>query len=208
MYQPPHFRDDTRTAQHGLIRTYPLGLLITGGADGLIANLIPFLLDETGAHGTLRAHLARANPQWQALAEAQDCLVVFQGPQGYVTPDWYASKREHGRVVPTWNYATVHVWGRARVIEDADWLRRQIVDLTALREAPRAAPWAVDDAPAPFVAAQMRAIVGIEIPISRIEGKWKMSQNRSEADRAGVIAGMRADGEAALAEIVAERSGS
>ena len=208
MYQPPHFRDDTRTAQHGLIRTYPLGLLITGGADGLIANLIPLLLDETGAHGTLRAHLARANPQWQALAEAQDCLVVFQGPQGYVTPDWYASKREHGRVVPTWNYATVHVWGRARVIEDADWLRRQIVDLTALREAPRAAPWAVDDAPAPFVAAQMRAIVGIEIPISRIEGKWKMSQNRSEADRAGVIAGMRADGEAALAEIVAERSGS
>lgn len=208
MYQPPHFRDDTRTAQHGLIRTYPLGLLITGGADGLIANLIPFLLDETGAHGTLRAHLARANPQWQALAEAQDCLVVFQGPQGYVTPAWYASKREHGRVVPTWNYATVHVWGRARVIEDADWLRRQIVDLTALREAPRAAPWAVDDAPAPFVAAQMRAIVGIEIPIARIEGKWKMSQNRPEADRAGVIAGMRADGEAALAEIVAERSGS
>lgn len=208
MYQPPHFRDDTRTAQHGLIRTYPLGLLITGGADGLIANLIPFLLDETGAHGTLRAHLARANPQWQALAEAQDCLVVFQGPQGYVTPDWYASKREHGRVVPTWNYATVHVWGRARVIEDADWLRRQIADLTALREAPRAAPWAVDDAPAPFVAAQMRAIVGIEIPIARIEGKWKMSQNRPEADRAGVIAGMRADGEAALAEIVAERSGS
>lgn len=208
MYQPPHFRDDTRTAQHGLIRTYPLGLLITGGADGLIANPIPFLLDETGTHGTLRAHLARANPQWQALAEAQDCLVVFQGPQGYVTPDWYASKREHGRVVPTWNYATVHVWGRARVIGDADWLRRQIVDLTALREAPRAAPWAVDDAPAPFVAAQMRAIVGIEIPIARIEGKWKMSQNRPEADRAGVIAGMRADGEAALAEIVAERSGS
>lgn len=208
MYQPPHFRDDTRTAQHGLIRTYPLGLLITGGADGLIANPIPFLLDETGTHGTLRAHLARANPQWQALAEAQDCLVVFQGPQGYVTPAWYASKREHGRVVPTWNYATVHVWGRARVIEDADWLRRQIADLTALRETPRAAPWAVDDAPAPFVAAQMRAIVGIEIPISRIEGKWKMSQNRSEADRAGVIAGMRADGEAALAEIVAERSGS
>ena len=208
MYQPPHFRDDTRTAQHGLIRTYPLGLLITGGADGLIANPIPFLLDETGAHGTLRAHLARANPQWQALAEAQDCLVVFQGPQGYVTPDWYASKREHGRVVPTWNYATVHVWGRARVIEDADWLRRQIADLTALRETPRAAPWAVDDAPAPFVAAQMRAIVGIEIPISRIEGKWKMSQNRSEADRAGVIAGMRADGETVLADMVAERSGS
>lgn len=208
MYQPPHFRDETRAAQHGLIRAYPLGLLITGGAAGLIADPVPFLLDESGPHGTLRAHLARANPHWQALAEAEECLVVFQGPQGYVTPGWYASKREHGRVVPTWNYATVHAWGRPRVIEDADWLRRQVADLTTLRETPRAAPWAVDDAPAPFVAAQLRAIVGIEIPITRIEGKWKMSQNRPEADRAGVVAGMRADGETALAEIVAERSGS
>jgi len=208
MYQPPQFRNDTRAAQHGLIRAHPLGLLVTGGAGGLIANPVPFLLDEAGAHGTLRAHLARANPQWQALAEAEDCLVVFQGPQGYVTPGWYASKREHGRVVPTWNYATVHAWGRPLVIDDADWLRRQIADLTALREAPRAAPWAVDDAPAPFVAAQLRAIVGVEIPITRIEGKWKMSQNRSEADRAGVIAGMRAEGETILADMVAERSGS
>ena len=208
MYQPPHFRDETSAAQHGLIRAHPLGLLVTGGAGGLIANPVPFLLDEAGAHGTLRAHIARANPQWQALAEAEECLIVFQGPQGYVTPGWYASKQEHGRVVPTWNYATVHAWGRPRVIEDADWLRRQIADLTALREAPRAAPWAVDDAPAPFVAAQIRAIVGIEIPIGRIEGKWKMSQNRPEADRVGVIAGMRADGDTALADMVAARSGS
>lgn len=208
MYQPPHFRDDTRVAQHALIRTHPLGLLITNGAAGLAANPVPFLLDETGAYGTLRAHLARANPQWQALADAEECLIVFQGPQGYVTPGWYASKREHGRVVPTWNYATVHAWGRPRVIEDADWLRRQIADLTALREAPRAAPWTVDDAPAPFVAAQLRAIVGIEIPITRIAGKWKMSQNRPEADRAGVIAGMRAEGETILADMVAEWSGS
>ncbi|MCJ2143638.1 FMN-binding negative transcriptional regulator [Methylobacterium sp. E-066] len=208
MYQPPNFRDDTLAAQHGLIRAHPLGLLITGGADGLVANPVPFLLDEASPHGTLRAHLARANPQWQALAEAEECLVVFQGPQGYVTPDWYVSKREHGRVVPTWNYATVHAWGRPRVIEDVDWLRRQIADLTALREAPRATPWAVDDAPAPFVAAQARAIVGIEIPITRIEGKWKMSKNRPEADRAGVIAGMRAEGETILADMVAARSGS
>ncbi|MCJ2096192.1 FMN-binding negative transcriptional regulator [Methylobacterium sp. J-072] len=208
MYQPPHFRDDTLVAQHGLIRAHPLGLLITRGSDGLVANPVPFLLDESGPYGTLRAHLARANPQWQALAEADECLVVFQGPQGYVTPDWYVSKREHGRVVPTWNYATVHAWGRPRVIEDVDWLRRQIADLTALREAPRATPWAVDDAPAPFVAAQLQAIVGIEIPITRIEGKWKMSQNRPDADRAGVIAGMRAEGEAILADMVTERSGS
>jgi transcriptional regulator len=208
MYQPPHFRDETRAAQQGLIRAYPLGLLITGGAAGLIADPVPFRLDESGPHGTLRAHLARANPHWQAMAEAEECLVVFQGPQGYVTPGWYASKREHGWVVPTWNYATVHARGRPRVIEDADWLRRQVADLTTLRETPRAAPWAVDDAPAPFVAAQLRAIIGIEIPITRIEGKWKMSQNRPEADRAGVVAGMRADGETALAEMVAERSGS
>ncbi|MDP4002646.1 FMN-binding negative transcriptional regulator [Methylobacterium sp. NEAU K] len=208
MYQPPHFREDSRAAQHALIRAHPLGLLITGGAGGLTANPIPFLLEEAGAHGTLRAHLARANPQWHDLAAAGECLIVFQGPQGYVTPGWYASKREHGRVVPTWNYATVHAWGRPSVIEDANWLRRQIADLTALRETPRADPWAVEDAPEPFVAAQLRAIVGIEIPITRIEGKWKMSQNRPEADRAGVIAGMQAEGETVLAAMVTERSGS
>ncbi|MGH1572652.1 FMN-binding negative transcriptional regulator [Methylobacterium sp. P31] len=206
MYQPPHFREDSRTAQHALIRAYPLGLLVTGGLGGLTANPIPFLLDEAGEHGLLRAHLARANPQWRALAAAEECLVVFQGPQGYVTPGWYASKREHGRVVPTWNYATVHAWGRPRVIEDVDWLRRQIADLTALRETPRAEPWAVTDAPEPFVAAQVRALVGVEIPITRIEGKWKMSQNRPEADRTGVIAGFRAEGETVLAGLVAERS--
>lgn len=206
MYQPPHFRDDSRAAQHGLIRAHPLGLLVSAGAGGLVANPIPFLIDDAGAHGTLRAHLARANPQWRDLAEAQDCLVVFQGPQAYVTPAWYASKREHGRVVPTWNYATVHAWGPPRVIEDADWLHRQIADLTAAREAARAEPWAVDDAPKPFVAAQVRALVGIEIPITRIEGKWKMSQNRPVADRRGVIAGMAADGAADVSALIAERS--
>jgi len=208
MYQPPHFREDARDAQHALIRTHPLGLLITAGPAGLLANPIPFLLDDVGSYGTLRAHLARANPQGQELAAVEECLIVFQGPQGYVSPGWYASKREHGRVVPTWNYATVHAWGRPRLIEDAAWLGRQIADLTALRETPRADPWAVADAPAPFVTAQVRALVGVEIPISRIEGKWKMSQNRPEADRIGVVAGFRADGEEALAALVSERSGS
>ncbi|MBE7244884.1 MAG: FMN-binding negative transcriptional regulator, partial [Actinomycetospora chiangmaiensis] len=150
----------------------------------------------------------RANPQGQELAAMEECLIVFQGPQGYVTPSWYASKRAHGRVVPTWNYATVHAWGRPRVIEDAAWLGRQVADLTALREAPRAEPWAVSDAPKPFVDAQLRALVGVEIPITRIEGKWKMSQNRPADDRAGVIAGFEAEGETALAGLVAERSGS
>jgi transcriptional regulator len=132
---------------------------------------------------------------------------VFQGPQDYVTPSWYATKRETGKVVPTWNYATVHAWGRPHVMNDDAWLRRQIEDLTVSRERDRAEPWKVDDAPAEFVTAQMRGIVGVEIVISRIEGKWKMSQNRPPADRLGVIAGFREAGEAgeAIADLVAER---
>jgi transcriptional regulator len=208
MYQPSAFREDRLDVQHGLIRAHPLGLLITAGPAGLLANPFPFLLDAAGTEkGTLRLHIARANPQWKELAAIEECLVVFQGPQDYVTPSWYATKRETGKVVPTWNYATVHVWGRPRVMNDDSWLRRQIEDLTASREGSREAPWKVDDAPADFVAMQMRAIVGVEIPIGRIEGKWKMSQNRPEADRDGVIEGFRAMGEAGeeIAALVAER---
>jgi len=197
MYQPPHHREDRLSVQHEFIRSYPLGLLVSAGAGGLVANPVPFLIDADGpTSGTLRCHVARANGQWQDLLAVDECLVVFQGPHGYVTPSWYATKRQTGKVVPTWNYATVHAWGRPRVIEDADWLRRQIDDLTRLRESARAVPWAVEDAPAPFVAAQIRAIVGIEIPVARIEGKWKMSQNRSDADRQGVVEGYREAGEA------------
>ena len=210
MYQPPHFREDRIEVQHELIRTHPLGLLITAGPGGLIANPFPFLLDQEGSDkGTLRLHIARANPQWRELEAIEECLVVFQGPQDYVTPSWYATKRETGKVVPTWNYATVHAWGRPRVMNDDAWLRRQIEDLTRSRESHRAEPWQVDDAPADFVMAQMRAIVGVEIAISRIEGKWKMSQNRPPADRLGVIDGFRQAGEAgeAIAGLVAERGG-
>jgi transcriptional regulator len=208
MYQPPHFREDRVEVQHQLIRAHPLGLLITAGPGGLLANLFPFLLDSDGSDkGALRLHIARANPQWRELEAVEECLVVFQGPQDYVTPSWYATKRETGKVVPTWNYATVHAWGRPRVVNDDAWLRRQIEDLTASREGLRAAPWNVDDAPPEFIVAQMRGIVGIEIPLSRIEGKWKMSQNRPAADRAGVVAGFREAGEAgeAIAAIVEER---
>jgi len=206
MYQPPAFREDRIEVQHALIRKHPLGLLITAGPAGLLANLFPFLIDTDGTEkGTLRLHMARANPQWRELEAAGECLVVFQGPQDYVTPSWYATKRETGKVVPTWNYATVHAWGKPRVMNDDAWLRKQIEDLTASREAQRPTPWLVDDAPADFVAMQMRAIVGIEIPISKIEGKWKMSQNRPEADRAGVIAGFREAGGEAIAALVAER---
>ena len=151
MYQLPAFREDRLEVQHALIRAHPLGLLISAGPGGLIANLLPFLVDADGSErGTLRVHMARANPQWRELETLEECLVVFQGPHDYVTPSWYATKRETGKVVPTWNYATVHAWGRPRVINDADWLRRQLDDLTLSREGMRPAPWKVDDAPAGF----------------------------------------------------------
>ncbi len=205
MYQPPAFREDRLDVQHDLIRAHPLGLLITAGPGGLVANPIPFLVAAAPPFGVLRAHLARANPQLDDLRAGAACLVVFQGPQHYVTPSWYASKAEHGRVVPTWNYATVHAWGTPLVHDEAPWLRRQIEDLTDRSEQARAQPWAVDDAPADFVAGQIKGIVGLEIPIARIEGKWKVSQNRPPADRAGVVAGLQAQGAIDMAGLVAGR---
>ncbi len=192
MYLPPHFHEQDSARLHGLIRARPLGLLITNGPGGLNANPIPFLLDaERGPHGTLRAHVARANPVWQEADGAREALVVFQDVDSYITPAWYASKREHGRVVPTWNYAMVHVYGPLTAIDDAAWLHDQISALTNRHEASRAESWAVTDAPEKFVDAQVRGIVGIEIPIARMEGKWKVSQNRSDADRDGVADGLR-----------------
>jgi transcriptional regulator len=210
MYLPPLFREDRLNVQHELIRTHPLGLLVTAGPGGLMANPIPFLVENDDTEfGTLRAHFSRANPHARELAAVKECLVLFQGPQDYVTPSWYATKQATGKVVPTWNYATVHVWGRPTLIEDSAWLRRQLDDLTLLLEGGRPAPWAVDDAPAPYVAAQIKGIIGLEIPIARIEGKWKMSQNRPEADQRGVVAGFRQQGERGelLADLVAERTG-
>jgi transcriptional regulator len=211
MYQPPHFREDRLAVQHALIREHSLGLLITAGPSGLQANYVPFVIDADACeHGTLRGHVARANPQWQELAAVGECLVVFQGAQTYISPSLYPTKHEHGKVVPTWNYITVHAWGRPRVMDDAIWLRRQVEDLTAHNEGSRPAPWAVSDAPEPFVAAQLKAIVGIEIPIARIEGKWKVSQNRPAVDQAGVVAGLRGgSGDAEImAAMVAERGKS
>jgi transcriptional regulator len=208
MYQPPHFREDRLEVQHALIRTHSLGLLVTAGPGGLQANHVPFLVDADGSeHGTLRVHLARANPQLQELTTVTECLVVFQGPQQYISPSLYPTKREHGKVVPTWNYITVHAWGRPRVIDDAAWLRRQVEDLTLHKEGSRPAPWTVSDAPEQFVAAQLKGIIGIEIPIARIEGKWKVSQNRPAVDQTGVVAGLRGNGDDAeiMAALVAER---
>lgn len=209
MYQPPYFQETRLEIQHELIRAYPLGLLITAGPGGLMANPVPFLIDaEAGALGTLAAHVARANPQWKELSVVGECLVVFQGPQSYITPSWYATKAATGKVVPTWNYAVVQVRGRPRVIEDAAWLRRQVERLTRSQEDHRPVPWTVDDAPEEYVAGQIKGIVGLEIPIAQIDGKWKVSQNRPAADRAGVVAGLRAQGDMgeALATLVDERS--
>jgi transcriptional regulator len=191
MYQPLPHRQESLEAQHALIRSHPLGLLISHGASGLEANSIPFLIDPNASKfGTLQAHMARANGQWRSLSEAGEVLVVFQGADHYITPGWYETKRETGKVVPTWNYLIVQARGRPRVIEDPVWLRVQIEALTNRHESGRAAPWAVGDAPEAFVEAQVRAIVGVEIEIAAIEGKWKASQNRPVADRAGVIAGL------------------
>jgi len=207
MYQPPHFREERLDVQHDLIRAHPLGLLITSGPGGLMANPIPFLIDPGASpHGTLKCHMARANAQWRELDGLEECLVVFQGPQDYVTPSWYQTKLETGKVVPTWNYVTVHSWGKPVVIDDPAWLRHQIDGLTLAREGSRPEPWKVDDAPSDFVTAQIKGIIGVEIPISRIEGKWKVSQNRPAADRAGVAAGYREQGGAGalMADLVAQ----
>ena len=148
MYQPPHFREDRIEVQHALIRAQSLGLLITAGRNGLQANPLPFLIDAGGSEsGTLRAHLARANPQWHELAAVAECLVVFQGPQQYISPSLYPTKQEHGKVVPTWHYITVHAWGQPRVIDDVAWLRRQVDDLTSHKEGSRPAPWLVSTRP-------------------------------------------------------------
>lgn len=187
MYQPSAFREARLETLHKLIRAHPLATLITGGTGGLIANLVPFILADRGAKGTLRAHIAKANDQVEALKSGAETLVVFQGPEAYITPSWYASKKEHGRVVPTWNYAVVQVRGTPRVVDDPDWLKTQIGSLTSAQESQRSEPWKVSDAPESFIESQIRAIIGVEISILTIEGKWKVSQNRSAADRQGCL---------------------
>jgi transcriptional regulator len=174
-----------------------------------MANAVPFLIDpQAGENGVLRCHVARANPQWRELEGLSEVLVIFQGAQHYVTPGWYETKRETGKVVPTWNYTMVQVRGVPRVMDNAEWLGRQIRDLTDMMEGGYPKPWAVDDAPAPFIDAQKRGIVGIEIEITSIAGKWKVSQNRTDADRDGVVTGLQAlpdDAAQAMALLVAEK---
>ncbi len=206
MYQPSAFREERLETLHALIRAHPLATLITAGTGGLIANLVPFILVDAGGKGTLHAHIAKANDQVDALQAGAETLVVFHGPEAYITPSWYPSKQEHGRVVPTWNYVVVQVRGTPRVIDDPAWLRAQITALTASQENRRAQPWKVTDAPQSFIEDQIRAIIGFEIPILSIEGKWKVSQNRSAADRQGVYEGLQREGlSQEMARLVAEK---
>ncbi|NUZ04481.1 FMN-binding negative transcriptional regulator [Piscinibacter koreensis] len=210
MYRPAHFDEPRPEVLRRLVHDHPLGLLITPRADGGIgADPIPFLLDDdsAGGPGVLRGHVARANPLWRETPAGAEALVVFGGPEGYVSPAWYPSKAEHGKVVPTWNYVMVQARGPLRVIDDPAWLRRLVTRLTERHEGTRAAPWAVDDAPADYVDALLRAIVGIEIPLTSLVGKWKVSQNRPAADRAGVAAGLRAEANDTALAAEVERPG-
>jgi transcriptional regulator len=204
MYTPPAFRDDDRASIHALIGAAGLATLVTMTEEGLIGTPLPFfLVPDEGPLGTLYGHVARANPQWR-LTPQGEALAIFAGPDAYVSPGWYATKAEHGRVVPTWNYAAVHAYGAPEFFDDPARLRGVVVRLTERHESGRAEPWAVDDAPEAFVKAQLRGIVGVRLPVARLEGKRKFSQNRSAADRAGVVRGLRAEGQpAALA--VADR---
>jgi transcriptional regulator len=208
MYQPPAFREDRPDVLQEAIRAHPLATLVSCGTSGLVANLIPFL-STAGRDGktVLRAHLARANAQLADLREGAEALVIFQGPQAYVTPSWYATKRLHGKVVPTWNYVVVQAWGKPEVLDDESWLREQVDELTDQQERQRSTPWSVSDAPEPYIASQLKGIVGLQIPIDRIEGKWKASQNQPAENRAGVVAGLQADVlSSPMAAIVAGRS--
>ena len=191
MYQPPQYREDRIDVLHDLIRAHPFATLVAFGPAGLIGNHLPFVLhEELTDNGVLRGHVARANPLWQSYDRTIDALAIFQGVHGYISPTWYPSKKEHGKVVPTWNYAVVHAYGPLAIIEDAEWLREHVGKLTFQQENKRPAPWAVSDAPGDYIARQLKGIVGIEMPISRIEGKWKVSQNKNDQDRMGVCRGL------------------
>jgi transcriptional regulator len=192
VYLPAHFEEQRPEAMHGLIRAHPLGTIVHIGAGGLTANHIPFLIEPArGPHGTLIAHVARNNDLWREVTPGAESLVVFQAADAYISPNWYATKRETHEVVPTYNYAVVHAYGEVQVHDDEKWVRGVIGKLTKAMEALQPAPWKMADAPRDYLTMMVGNIVGIEIEITRIIGKTKLSQNRVLADRAGAIAGLR-----------------
>lgn len=205
MYIPPHFREDRIDALQQAIRSAGQATLVSMTADGLFASHAPLMLDPSPApYGTLVGHLARANPHVRLADPTVRTLVIFQGPDGYITPSYYATKQEHGKVVPTWNYAAIHAYGTLEMFDDPVRLLDVVTRLTNLHERPRAQPWSVSDAPDDFIQGMLHGIVGIALPIVRLEGKVKMSQNRSAADQGGVIDGLRRDGRDDLAAAVVQ----
>jgi transcriptional regulator len=203
MYVPPAFREDRIETLHAAIRAAGLATLVSLGADGLVASHVPMLLDAAaGPHGTLYGHLAKANPHAAGGAAGTQALAIFQGPDAYITPSWYETKRQTGKVVPTWNYVAIHASGPLEMFDDADRLLELVTRLTQRHEGGRAQPWAVADAPPDFVRGQLKGIVGFALPIARLEGKWKMSQNRPAADRAGVAEGLGGEGRDEVAALV------
>lgn len=212
MYIPAYHAENDLNKVQSLIDAHPLGAWVTLGAQGLIANHIPFVLDRSrGEFGCLRAHVSRANSVWQQLDAEAESVVMFQGPQSYITPNWYPSKQADGKVVPTWNYVVAHAHGRARVIEDPRWILQLLCDLSAhseAQQAKQALPWQVADAPQDFIERLARAVVGIEIPISKLQGKSKLSQDEAMPDRLGTVAGLASLGgenSVALADLIAAR---
>ena len=196
MYVPSHFEENSIEVLHDFVHAHPFGLLVTsGGALGLQANAIPFLLDRNaGPKGTLLAHVARSNPVWRDVAPGSEVLAVFQGPQAYVSPNWYPTKAETGKAVPTWNYVMVQARGRLRVIDDREELRGIVTRLTLRHESTQPRPWQVGDAPPEFIDTLLGAIIGLEVPVDAIQGKWKLSQNRPAADREGMVKNLQERG--------------
>jgi transcriptional regulator len=195
MYIPKQFEELRAEAMHELIRAYPLATLVTHSSSGLNANHIPLHLSESPApNGTLQGHIARANPLLGEIAEGIEALAIFHGPDSYITPSWYATKTETGRVVPTWNYAVVHAYGVLRIVDNASWLRAQLNALTDHNEASFPEPWSVSDAPLEHIEKIMAAIVGVEMVITKMLGKWKVSQNQPEQNQGSVISGLKASG--------------
>ena len=209
MYRPAEFTEDRVEILHQAMRDIAFGTLVTLGADGLIASHIPLLLEDRPApFGTITGHLARSNPQARGSSPESEALAIFLGPHTYVTPSWYPSKAETGRVVPTWNYVAIHAYGRLRFIDDPAWKRAHVTRLTRSQEGKRAAPWDVDGTPEDYLKGMLKGIIGFELPVARLEGKWKMSQNRRQEDRQGVIAGLEAQADpqsTAIAAIMAAR---
>lgn len=195
MYLPPHFATDDTEALHQLMQAHPLGALITHGSQGLDANHLPFeFAKETGRQGVLRAHVARNNPLWQEAKDGDEVLVIFKAADAYISPSWYPSKHDHHKQVPTWNYSVVHAHGRISIRDDARFIRRLLANLTRTHEAGEPSPWKMADAPREYMETMVQAVVGIEIEIERLAGKFKLGQNKDEADRQGAAHALHARG--------------